>query len=130
MDSIGKKIKVVDEVVKELKLKNVEPIVMRAENISLKFDFIVSRAVAQLDKFCPWISKNLNHSSNNEIRNGIICLKGGDLGEEINKVSNKFDYELKNISDYFDDIFFEGKSILYLKKNNFWSVTFYLSLLS
>ena len=116
VDSIGKKIKVVDEVVKELKLKNVEPIVMRAENISLKFDFIVSRAVAQLDKFCPWISKNLNHSSNNEIRNGIICLKGGDLRKEINKVSNKFDSELTNISDYFDDLFFESKSILYLKK--------------
>ena len=116
VDSIGKKIKVVNEVVRELKLKNVEPIVMRAENISIKFDFIVSRAVAKLDKFCPWISKNINHSSNNKIRNGIIYLKGGELGEEINKVSSKFDSELINISDYFDDLFFESKSILYLKK--------------
>lgn len=116
VDSIGKKIKVVDEVVKELKLKNVEPIVMRAENISLKFDFIVSRAVAQLDKFCPWISKNISDLNNNEINNGILYLKGGDLKKEINKVSKNFDSELINISDYFDDLFFESKSILYLKK--------------
>ena len=116
VDSIGKKIKVVNEIVKELKLKNVEPKLMRAENISQKFDFIISRAVAQLDKFCPWISNKINDSSINEIKNGIIYLKGGDLSKEINKVSKKFDSELINISDYFDDLFFESKSILYLKK--------------
>ena len=105
-----------EEIIKELKLKNVEPIVMRAENISLKFDFIVSRAVAQLDKFCPWISKNISDSNCNEINNGILYLKGGDLRKEINKVSKNFDSELINISDYYDDLFFESKSILYLKK--------------
>lgn len=116
LDSIGKKIKVVNEVVKELKLENVDPIVMRAENISIKYDFIVSRAVAKLDTFCPWISKNINHLNKNDIKNGILYLKGGDLREEINKVSNKFDSELIKISDYYDDLFFESKSILYLKK--------------
>ena len=116
LDSIGKKIKVVNEVVKELKLENVDPIVMRAENISIKYDFIVSRAVAKLDTFCPWISKNINQLNKNDIKNGILYLKGGDLREEINKVSNKFDYELIKISDYYDDLFFESKSILYLKK--------------
>ena len=116
LDSITKKIKVVNNIVKELKLKNVDSIVMRAEDVSLKFDFIVSRAVAQLDKFCPWISDNIKNLNNNEIKNGIIYLKGGDIREEINKVSNKFDFDLINISDYYNDLFFESKSILYLKK--------------
>lgn len=116
LDSITKKIKVVNNIVKELKLKNVDSIVMRAEDVSLKFDFIVSRAVAQLDKFCPWISDNIKNLNNNDIKNGIIYLKGGDIREEINKVSNKFDFDLINISDYYNDLFFESKSILYLKK--------------
>ena len=118
VDSISKKIKVVDEVVNELKLKNVEPLAIRAENISSKFDFIVSRAVAQLDKFCPWISKNINDLNSNEIKNGIIYLKGGDLKEEIKKISKKFDCELINISNYYNELFFDSKSILYLKKKN------------
>jgi 16S rRNA (guanine527-N7)-methyltransferase len=116
IDSIGKKIKVVDEVVKELKLKNVNTGVVRAENISLKYDFIVSRAVAQLDKFCPWISENINKTEINEIKNGIIYLKGGNLIEEISKVSNKYNFKLIKISDYYDNLFFKNKSILYLKK--------------
>ena len=116
IDSIGKKIKVVDEVVKELKLKNVNTVVARAENISLKYDFIVSRAVAQLDKFCPWISENINKTEINEIKNGIIYLKGGNLIEEISKVSNKYNFKLIKISDYYDNLFFKNKSILYLKK--------------
>lgn len=116
IDSIGKKIKVVDEVVKELKLKNVNTVVVRAENISLKYDFIVSRAVAQLDKFCPWISENINKTEINEIKNGIIYLKGGNLIEEISKVSNKYNFKLIKISDYYDNLFFKNKSILYLKK--------------
>lgn len=116
VDSIGKKIKVVDQIVVDLEIKNVNSKIERAENISEKFDFIVSRAVTQLEKFCPWIEQNIEKSNKNEIQNGIIYLKGGDLKEEIQKITKKYNFKIEKIINYFEDSFFESKSILYLHK--------------
>jgi 16S rRNA (guanine527-N7)-methyltransferase len=116
VDSIGKKIKVVDQIVEELEIKNVKSKIERVENFSQKFDFIVSRAVTQLEKFCPWIEQNISKSNKNELQNGIIYLKGGDLKEEIQKVSKKYNFKIEKIINYFEDSFFESKSILYLYK--------------
>ncbi len=116
VDSIGKKIKVVDQIVDELEIKNVKSKIERVENISQKFDFIISRAVTQLEKFCPWIEKNIAKTNKNKLQNGIIYLKGGDLNEEIQKVSKKYNFKIEKIINYFEDSFFESKSILYLYK--------------
>ena len=116
VDSIGKKIKVVDQIIEDLEIKNVKSKIERAENISEKFDFIVSRAVTQLERFCPWVEQNIAKSNKNEIQNGIIYLKGGDLKEEIQKVSKRYNYKIEKIINYFEDSFFESKSILYLHK--------------
>ena len=116
IDSIGKKIKVVDSIVKELNMKNVFTKTERAENIKEKFDFVISRAVTQLDKFCPWVKNNISAKNKNQIKNGIIYLKGGDLKKEIEKIEKKYNYKIKNISDYYGNDFFESKSILYLSK--------------
>ena len=116
VDSIGKKIKVVDKIVEDLEIRNVKSKIERAENISEKFDFIVSRAITQLERFCPWVEQNIAKSNKNEIQNGIIYLKGGDLKEEIQKVSKRYNFRIENIINYFEDTFFESKSILYLHK--------------
>ena len=116
IDSIGKKIKVVQEVSKSLDLENVRSFHSRAEDINDKFDFIVSRAVTHFSKFCPWVSANVKNENNHEIKNGIIYLKGGDLKDEINSISNNYWHNKKNISDFFDEDFFETKSIVYLSK--------------
>jgi 16S rRNA (guanine527-N7)-methyltransferase len=116
VDSIGKKIKVVDQIIEDLEIKNVKSKIERAENISEKFDFIVSRAVTQLERFCPWVEQNIAKSNKNEIQNGIIYLKGGDLKEEIQKVSKRYNFKIEKIINYFEDSFFESKSILYLHK--------------
>ena len=116
VDSIAKKIKVVDQIVKELEIKNIKSKIERAENISEKFDFVVSRAVTQLERFCPWVDQNIEKSNKNEIPNGIIYLKGGNLNEEIQKVSKRYNFKIEKIINYFEDSFFESKSILYLHK--------------
>jgi 16S rRNA (guanine527-N7)-methyltransferase len=83
VDSIGKKIKVVNEVAMALGLKNVKASHARAEEIKEKFDFVVSRAVTQLKDFYPWVKGKFNKASKNKLPNGILYLKGGDLTQEI-----------------------------------------------
>ena len=116
VDSIAKKIKVVDEVVGYLGVKNVKSKVNRAEKLKGKYDFIVSRAVTKLEKFCPWIDDNLSLHHNHKIKNGIIYLKGGDLKKEVAKVSKSYNVNITHISKYFEDLFFDTKSIVYLNK--------------
>lgn len=116
VDSIAKKIKVVDEVVGYLGVKNVKSKVNRAEKLKGKYDFIVSRAVTKLEKFCPWIDDNLSLHHNHKIKNGIIYLKGGDLKEEVAKVLNSYNVNITQISKYFENLFFDTKSIVYLNK--------------
>ncbi|RZA02498.1 MAG: 16S rRNA (guanine(527)-N(7))-methyltransferase RsmG [Sphingobacteriaceae bacterium] len=113
VDSIGKKIKVVQEVAKALDLKNLQAAHMRAEQVTEKFDFVVSRAVTRLGEFYPWVRGKFNKDSKNSLANGILYLKGGDLQDEIAESGLKaHQYYLKK---YFTEEFFETKQVIYVK---------------
>lgn len=111
VDSIGKKIKVVDEVVAGLQLKNVKTTNGRVEDVSGKYDFIVSRAVAQMETFVHWVKGKVAKKSLHERKNGILYLKGGDLSEELKLYPKATVYPL---NDFFDEEFFETKRIVHL----------------
>ncbi|MAP79781.1 MAG: 16S rRNA (guanine(527)-N(7))-methyltransferase RsmG [Aequorivita sp.] len=111
VDSIGKKIKVVDEVVAGLQLENVKTTNARVETITDKYDFIVSRAVAQMETFVHWVNNKIAKKSLHERKNGILYLKGGDLTEELKVYKNATIYSLK---DYFEEDFYDTKSVVYL----------------
>ncbi|HLU87821.1 MAG TPA: 16S rRNA (guanine(527)-N(7))-methyltransferase RsmG [Taishania sp.] len=113
VDSIGKKVKVASEVAKSLELKNVTAIHERAENIPQKFDFIVSRAVTAMPDFVKWTKNKFKPKSINELPNGILYLKGGDLKDEMMNVK-KF-YRFYDIPAYFDEEFFETKKVVYVR---------------
>jgi len=113
VDSIGKKIKVVNEVAKVLDLQNVQGIHARAESINKKFDFIVSRAVTAMPAFLTWVDKKFKKENNNELPNGILYLKGGDLIEEMSTV--KKHYRLHDLNKIFDEEFFETKKVVYVR---------------
>jgi 16S rRNA (guanine527-N7)-methyltransferase len=113
VDSIGKKIKVVQEVANALGLKNVRAAHVRAEQVEEKFDFVVSRAVTRLKDFHPWIKNKYNKQSKNALPNGLLYLKGGDLSEEITESGLKVkQYYLK---DFFKEEFFDTKQVIYVK---------------
>ncbi len=112
VDSIGKKIKVVNGVAGSLGLKNVVAEQIRAEELKKQYDFIVSRAVTRLPEFVKWIRKNISRKQKNAIPNGIIYLKGGDLTEEIKPF--KRNIYIQDLPDYFDEPFFETKKIVHL----------------
>jgi 16S rRNA (guanine527-N7)-methyltransferase len=113
VDSIGKKIKVVNEVAHELGLKNVTGIHERAEKVDGTFDFVVSRAVTQMPEFITWVKNKVSKTSKNSIPNGILYLKGGDLSEEMKTVKQwSKEYKLK---DFFEGEFFETKKVVYVK---------------
>lgn len=111
VDSIGKKIKVVKEVSQSIGIQNVISINSRVEQVSKKFDFIVSRAVTQMPEFVKWIEGKLKKQSMHSRKNGILYLKGGDLTEELSAFPQK---EIYNISDFFEEEFFETKKVVYL----------------
>jgi len=112
VDSIGKKIKVVNEVVQSLELKNISAEQIRAEQINEKFDFIVSRAVTRLPEFIPWVRKNISQKQRNAIPNGILYLKGGNIEEEIQPF--KKNIYIQELSEYFYEDFFETKKLVHL----------------
>lgn len=112
IDSIGKKIKVVNEVAAALNLHNVTGIQSRSEDITSKFDFVVSRAVTAFPKFVGQVSHLVSKQQRNSIPNGIIYLKGGDFGDEIKPFGKRI--ELFDIPAFFDEEFFETKKIIYL----------------
>ncbi len=113
VDSIGKKIKVVQEVAKAIGLKNLKAAHLRAEQVNEKFDFVVSRAVTRLGEFYPWVRGKFNKDSKNALANGILYLKGGDLQQEITESGLKVQqYYLK---EYFTEDFFETKQVIYVK---------------
>lgn len=113
VDSIGKKIKVVNEVAKSLGLKNVKGIHERAEKVEGNFDFIVSRAVTQMPEFINWVKNKISKTSKNKLPNGILYLKGGDLSEEMKPVKQWHkEYPLKDI---YEGEFFETKKVIYVK---------------
>lgn len=112
VDSIGKKIKVVNEVSEGLQLKNVETTNARVEEIKGKYDFIVSRAVAVMPTFVHWVKGKIARQSNHELKNGILYLKGGDLTEELSTYSK---VKIYNLQDYFKEDFFETKKLVHLQ---------------
>ena len=111
VDSIAKKIKVVDEVVDGLGLTNVKTSHDRVENIDGQFDFIVSRAVAAMPTFAHWVKGKIAKEQKHELKNGILYLKGGDLTEELETYKTATVY---NLSDYFNEEFFETKKVVHL----------------
>lgn len=112
VDSIGKKITVVNAVAEGLGLKNVRGEQIRAEQIKGKYDFIVSRAVTRLKEFYGWVHQKVKDKSIHELDNGILYLKGGDLEEELAEL--KKPYSLYSLSDYFKEDFFETKKVVYV----------------
>jgi 16S rRNA (guanine527-N7)-methyltransferase len=112
VDSIGKKIKVVNGVAESLELKNVTAEQIRAEQIKKKYDFVVSRAVTRLPEFVPWVKNNISGQQKNAIPNGILYLKGGDIRNELNPF--KKDVFVQNLSAYFEEEFFETKKLVHL----------------
>ena len=114
VDSIGKKIKVVQAVADELQLKNVSAIKERGENINGEFDFIISRAVSRLNKFIPWTMGKIKETNENSLNNGIIYLKGGDIKEEIIEAQLKKNPTIYPISNIYNEEFFKTKLILHI----------------
>lgn len=112
LDSIGKKIKVVGEVASELDLTNIIPLRKRAEEEKGKYDFVVARAITDFSKFLRLIRKNIRPGEDSPMRNGILYLKGGDLEKELKAIEEKV--TIRNISDFFEEPFFETKKIVYL----------------
>ena len=112
-DSIGKKIRVVNEVVKALDLQNVEAEQIRMEQVDRTFDFIISRAVSALPEFVKWTRYKFHGKSFNDLPNGILYLKGGDLSEELNKLK-RIRHKVYPLKRYFKEVFFETKSIVHL----------------
>jgi 16S rRNA (guanine527-N7)-methyltransferase len=111
VDSIGKKIKVVQGVSESLGLTNLKADHMRAEKVKGEFDFIVSRAVTAMPEFVKWVRTKIAKKQNHELRNGILYLKGGDLTEELAVFTSTTLYDL---SDYFEEDFFETKKVVHL----------------
>ncbi len=113
VDSIGKKIKVVNEVAKAIGLNNLKAEHTRAEQVPDKFDFVISRAVTQLKDFYPWVKGKFNKTSKNTFPNGILYLKGGDLEQEI--AESGLTVQQFYLKNYFDEEFFETKQVIYVK---------------
>lgn len=113
VDSIAKKIKVVNAIAEELGLDNVEAKQQRAEKVKYQFDFIVSRAVTYLPRFNNWIKGKFSKKNFNDRPNGLLYLKGGDLSIELKEAGKP--YELHNIPEFFEEDFFETKKVVYLK---------------
>tara|TARA_B100001287_G_scaffold80768_1_gene67251 strand:+ start:6756 stop:7373 length:618 start_codon:yes stop_codon:yes gene_type:complete len=111
VDSIRKKIVVVDEIINELRLKNVKSEWSRAENLDYKYDFLVTRAVAKMSLLIEWSKGKFNKNSNNSIPNGIIALKGGNVNDELKNIQQKKIVDIKNI---FDSDYFLDKKIIYV----------------
>lgn len=115
IDSIGKKIKVVEAVAEGIGLKNVTAIHGRAEKLKDKYHFVVSRAVTQMPVFLRWLKGKFEKEQINEKHNGVLYLKGGDLAEELAGLR----CEIFQLKDHFEEEFFDTKKVVYLSKGNF-----------
>lgn len=111
VDSINKKLTVVNEVAAALELHNVKTTHSRVEAIHDTYDFIVSRAVTAMPEFVKWVRNKVAKKEHNSLKNGILYLKGGDLTEELQVFTN---IQLFNLNDYFEESFFETKKVVYL----------------
>ena len=114
VDSIGKKIKVVQEVSNALELTNLSAEHARAEQVSGQFDFVVSRAVTRLTEFYPWVQNKFNKKSFNDLDNGILYLKGVDLMEEFDEL--KKPYQMFSLKYYYTEEWFESKGLVFVPR--------------
>ena len=124
IDRIGKKIKVAQSIAEEIGLNNVTFQHGDIGECRSKFDFVISRAVMRLDSLLPLIKKNISSSNKNSIPNGLICLKGGDLKEELDSTSSKLRIKRNSIlaedlSKYFEEDFYNTKKIIYVSFMDF-----------
>lgn len=115
IDSIGKKIKVVQGISDGVGLKNVKAIQGRAEKLKEKYHFVVSRAVTQMPEFLRWLKGKFEKEQINQKYNGVLYLKGGDLAEELAGIK----CEIHQLKNYFEEEFFDTKKVVYLSKGNF-----------
>ncbi|MDR0789364.1 MAG: 16S rRNA (guanine(527)-N(7))-methyltransferase RsmG [Bacteroidales bacterium] len=113
VDSIGKKIKVVNELINTLELENVKAENVRAETINQKFDFVVSRAVTDLPTFVGWVSNKISKIQYHNLRNGILYLKGGDLEAELRELGKR-KTKVYDLAAFFEDEFFETKKLIHI----------------
>lgn len=116
VDSIAKKISVVDAVARELGLTNVRAQVERAEKVKGQFDFVVSRAVTAFPKFVALVRTKVSSAQNNELANGILYLKGGDFDDELEPFGKQV--TVYPLSNYFEEEFFETKKVIHLTLKN------------
>lgn len=112
IDSIGKKINVATSISQAIGLKNAVLLHENAKEEKGRFDFVVTRAVMTAAELLKIVRKNISTNSHNELKNGIICLKGGDLEEETSLLH--CDFRIQSLSNYFAEDFFETKKILYI----------------
>lgn len=112
VDSIGKKIKVVQDVADRLGLTNVRAAQVRAEQVDRHFDFIVSRAVTSLPEFVGWVRDKVSTIQYHKLRNGILYLKGGDLDDELRSLHRKA--TPYSITDFFDEPWFQTKQVIHI----------------
>lgn len=115
VDSIGKKITVVKAVAEALDLKNLRAYHQRAEDLKEKFHFVVSRAVTQMPAFLRWLRGKFEKEQINTKHNGVLYLKGGDLGEELEGIKA----EIFNLKSHFEEDFFDTKKVVYISKGHF-----------
>ena len=111
VDSIGKKIRVVEGVKEGSKIENLRALNCRAESVGEKFDYVVSRAVTEMARFMPWAWPLLRKGQKGTLPNGILYLKGGDLAEELALTRRRWD--IYDIQTMFEDEFFETKKVVY-----------------
>lgn len=111
VDSIGKKIRVVEGVAKGANINNLRALNCRAESVGEKFDYVVSRAVTEMSRFMPWAWPLLRKGERGTLPNGLLYLKGGDLAEELAATRRRWD--IYDIRTMFDDEFFETKRVVY-----------------
>ena len=114
VDSISKKIKVVEDILKKLNLKNVEIYDDRAENIDITVNFVTCRAVAPMKTLVSWVGKKVSGVHKPDKKNGLLCLKGGDIYAELKDFN---ELEVVDLNTYFEESFFESKKLVYLPLN-------------
>lgn len=117
IDSISKKINVVNAIIQALELKNVRAIQIRAEDLKEKFDFVVGRAVTALPKFISWVKDKVRSGSKSSLRNGVLYLKGGDFSEEIQTLGI-LPTAVYTLSDLFDGEYCQDKCLIYFDQDS------------
>jgi 16S rRNA (guanine527-N7)-methyltransferase len=114
VDSVSKKIRVVETIIQETRLGTCEIMNLRLENLKLTADFVVCRAVAEVPKLYGWVKKNIQPGGTNSLKNGLLALKGGELEEELRPMGP--DVRIFNLKDFFEEEFFETKKLVYLPR--------------